>query len=73
VGKAHRGMRRPDPFEFTTIQEALASIRLDQIAAAIGVSRTAASGIRRGELVPHVGRWPALCELAGIDVPEWAS
>jgi hypothetical protein len=62
-------MRRPDRSEFTQIMNRLAAIPLDQIATAIGASRTAASKIRSGGLVPHMRHWPALAELAGVPDP----
>ena len=68
--RERRGMRRPEPEEFGAIRAGLAGIKLDAIAAAIGVSRTAASKIRSGHLVPHMRHWEALAELAGVDVAD---
>jgi hypothetical protein len=51
--REHRAMRRPDRSEFTSTRDGLAPIPLDQIAAAIEASRTAASKIRRCDLVPR--------------------
>jgi CRISPR-associated endonuclease Cas1 len=67
--RANRGLRRPDPFEFAPIRDGLAGLRLDVIAAAIAVSRTAAGQIRSGKLVPHVRHWQPLAALAGL--VEW--
>jgi hypothetical protein len=59
----HRGIARPLPSEFAPIRETLSSIPLQQISEAIDVSRTAASKIRSGKLVPHVRHWEALARL----------
>jgi CRISPR-associated endonuclease Cas1 len=64
--QARRGMPRPKPEEFEPIRAGLAGVTLTVIADAIGVSRTAASKIRSGQLAPHVRHWPALAELAGL-------
>jgi CRISPR-associated endonuclease Cas1 len=61
--RAHRGTPRPSPADFEPIRDALAGISLSRLAGAIDVSQTAASKIRRGELVPHFRHWPALAEL----------
>jgi hypothetical protein len=63
--RAHQGMRRPSRDEFEPIRAGLADMPLAKIEAAIGVSRTAASKIRSGQLVPHVRPWEALAKLAG--------
>jgi hypothetical protein len=65
--------RRPDwvsgqlfPFEsrfLAPIREALSGIPLQRIMDAIDVSRTAASKIRSGKLVPHVRHWETLGSL----------
>jgi hypothetical protein len=60
----HRGMARPLPSEFAPIREALRGCPLQRIVNAIDVSRTAASKIRSGKLVPHVRHWEALAKLA---------
>jgi CRISPR-associated endonuclease Cas1 len=67
--RRHQGMRRPSPEQFGPIREALASFPLDTIAAAIGVSRTAAGYIRSGKQVPHIRHWSALAALAGVPDP----
>jgi hypothetical protein len=63
--RAHQGMRRPSRDEFEPIRAALAGIPLARITGAIGVSRTAASKIRSGQLVPHARRWEVLAALTG--------
>jgi CRISPR-associated endonuclease Cas1 len=63
--RAHQGMRRPSRDEFEPIRAALAGMPLARIEGAIGVSRTAASKIRSGQLVPHVRHWEVLAKLAG--------
>jgi hypothetical protein len=60
----HRGMARPLPSEFAPIREALSCVPLRVIMESIEVSRTAASKIRSGKLVPHVRHWAILSELA---------
>jgi CRISPR-associated protein Cas1 len=71
--RAHRGIRRPDPTEFAAIRDALAGLGLDVIAETIGVSKTAAGRIRRGQLVPHIRHWRLLADLAHVSLPEWSS
>jgi hypothetical protein len=61
--REHRWMARPLPSEFAPIREALAGVQLQRIADAIEVSRTAASKIRSGQLVPHVRHWEVLAKL----------
>jgi hypothetical protein len=65
--REHQGMARPLPSEFAPIQEALAGVPLQRISDTIDVSRTAASKIRAGQLVPHVRHWDALARLAGVE------
>jgi hypothetical protein len=62
--REHQGMARPLPSEFAPIREALRGCPLRRIMNAIEVSRTAASKIRSGQLVPHVRHWETLSELA---------
>jgi hypothetical protein len=62
--REHRGMPRPLPSEFASIREALRGCPLQRIMETIGVSRTAASKIRSGQLVPHVRHWETLSEVA---------
>jgi hypothetical protein len=62
----HGGMARPLPSEFAPIREALSGIPLQRIIEAIGVSRTAPSKIRSGQLVPHVRHWEALAVLGQL-------
>jgi hypothetical protein len=57
-------MSRPSRGEFEAIRVGLAGMPLAKIEAAIGMSRTAASKIRSGQLVPHVRHWEVLAELA---------
>jgi hypothetical protein len=64
--REHRGMRRPAPSEFAPIRQALSGIPLQRIVEAIDVSRTAASKIRSGQLVPHMRHWKILSELATL-------
>jgi hypothetical protein len=59
----HQRMVRPLPSEFAPIREALSGVRLQTIMETIGVSRTAASKIRSGKLVPHVRHWEVLTRL----------
>ena len=42
--------------------------RLAEIMAAAGCSKGYASTIRKGTYVPHVSAWPALAELAGVEI-----
>jgi hypothetical protein len=65
--REHRGMDRPLPSEFAAIRQALSGVPLQRIVDAIDVSRTAASKIRSGKLVPHVRHWGTLARLAGIE------
>jgi hypothetical protein len=60
-------MARPLPSEFAPIRQAQSRVPLQQISAAIAVSRTAASKIRSGQLVPHVRHWETLAELASAN------
>jgi hypothetical protein len=61
--REHCGMARPLPSEFMPIREGLSGVPLGRIMEAIGVSRTAASKIRSGQLVPHIRHWEALARL----------
>jgi hypothetical protein len=61
--REHQGMARPLPSEFAPIREALAGVPLQRIMDATEVSRTAASKIRSGKLVPHVRHWEVLANL----------
>lgn len=45
---------------------ALAGVELDRIMATTGVSRSAASRWRSGQLRPGPSRWAALADLAGV-------
>jgi hypothetical protein len=65
--RAHQGMRRPSRDEFGTIRARLAGMPLSKIEAAIGVSRTAASKIRNGQLVPHIRHWVVLAALGQVE------
>jgi hypothetical protein len=67
--RAHQGMRRPSRDEFEPIRAGLAGVLLAEMAAAIGVSQTAASKIRRGQLVPHVRHWSVIANLADVRWP----
>ena len=62
--RERRGMARPLPSEFAPIREGLSGIPLQRIMDAIEVSRTAASKMRSGKLVPHMRHWDALSQLA---------
>jgi hypothetical protein len=68
--REHRGMTRPLPSEFAPIREGLRGCPLQRIMDAIDVSRTAASKIRSGQLVPHVRHWDLLADLAGVIAPR---
>ncbi|MDA8356747.1 MAG: CRISPR-associated endonuclease Cas1 [Actinomycetota bacterium] len=46
----------------------LAGHRLSEIMAAAGCSKGYASTIRKGTYVPHVSTWPALAQLAGMEI-----
>jgi CRISPR-associated endonuclease Cas1 len=75
IAVAHEGIRewrtehtddeRRAPETFVQIREGLADIKLVDIMAATGLSKSMASQIRSGRTVPHVRHWPALAELAG--------
>jgi hypothetical protein len=56
------------PSEFAPIRETLAGIPLKRISQALGVSMTAASKIRSGQLVPDVRHWESLSELASVQL-----
>jgi hypothetical protein len=46
-------------------------VKLAEIMAATGFSKSMASQIRSGRRsVPHVRRWPTLAKLAGVDWPD---
>jgi hypothetical protein len=64
--REHRGMARPLPSEFAPIREGLRGCPLQRIMEAIDVSRTAASKIRSGQLVPHVRHWETLAKLSSV-------
>ena len=55
-----------DPNVWPTIQTGLAAVRLADIMAATGVSKSFASTVRSGASRPHISLWPALAELAGV-------
>lgn len=55
---------RPDAQRFAPIRDALTGVRLAEIMAATGLSKTSASTIRSGRVVPHVRHWDALGDLA---------
>jgi hypothetical protein len=61
--REHRGMVRPLTSEFAPIRDGLSGIPLERIMQTIDVSRTAASKIRSGKLVPHIRHWEALARL----------
>jgi hypothetical protein len=56
-------MARPLPSEFAPIREGLSDVPVQQISEAINISRTAASKIRSGKLVPHVRHWDTRSRL----------
>jgi CRISPR-associated protein Cas1 len=62
----HGDARRPSPEAFAPIRDGLAGVKLTEIMAATGLSKSTASQIRSGRTVPHVRHWPALAELAGL-------
>ena len=45
----------------------LSGVKLPEIMAACGVSKTTVSGIRSGRSTPSARHWPALAKLAGLD------
>jgi hypothetical protein len=63
--RAHQGMRGPSRDEFEPIRAGLAGMLLANIVDGIGVSRTAASKIRSGQLIPQVRHWSVLARLGG--------
>jgi hypothetical protein len=48
------------PEAFAPIREGLADVKLTEIMAATGLSKSMASHIRSGRTVPHARHWPAL-------------
>jgi CRISPR-associated endonuclease Cas1 len=60
----HKGMVLPDPSAFEPVRVALAGFRDADVAAAIGVSKSMAGQIRRGQQTPHIRHWAALSALA---------
>jgi hypothetical protein len=61
----HADRDRPPPEAFAPIRDSLAGVKLREIMAATGLSKSMASQIRSGRAVPHVRHWPALFRLAG--------
>ena len=55
-----------DPQVWPTIRAGLAAVKLADIMAATGVSKSFASTVRSGSSRPHVSLWPALADLAGV-------
>jgi CRISPR-associated endonuclease Cas1 len=51
------------------VMPALAAVTTTAISHATGLSSGQASKVRRGLNVPHPRHWPALAELAGVEVP----
>jgi hypothetical protein len=64
---------RPDPEAFASIRERLAAVKLNEIMAATGLSKTTASQIRLGSVVPHRRHWPALQQLADEGVTAFGT
>ena len=58
-----------DPAAFEAIRAGLADVTLGEIMAAIGCSKSGASGWRSGRHVPPLARWAALAALAGVPLP----
>jgi CRISPR-associated endonuclease Cas1 len=48
------------------ILRGLATVKLSEITATTGLSKSSASQVRAGKWTPHVSTWPALAELAGV-------
>jgi CRISPR-associated endonuclease Cas1 len=60
----HPQDERPSAETFAPIRTGLDGIKLADIRAATGLSKSMASQIRSGRVVPHVRHWGALAELA---------
>jgi hypothetical protein len=60
----HLGEESPPSYAFALIRDRLAGSKLTEIMAATGLSKSMASQIRSGRVVPHVRHWPALADLA---------
>ena len=58
----------PDVFR-REILPRLGDVRLTEIMAAAGMSKSLASAVRRGRYTPHVSTWGALARLVGIRSP----
>lgn len=57
------------PEDFAAIRAGLRDVKLSEIMAALGISKTSASSWRSGRVVPALRHWPALATLAGVEVP----
>ena len=62
--RAEHGSSRPPPEAFAPIRKSLAGMKLAEIMAATGLSKSMASQVRSGRTTPHVRHWAALTELA---------
>jgi hypothetical protein len=60
----HPDTARPSPESFAPIRKRLALVKLAEIMAATGLSKSTASQIRSGRVIPHARHWSALSELA---------
>jgi hypothetical protein len=60
----HPDAARPSAEVFAPIREGLDGVKVADIMAATGLSKTTASQIRSGRVLPHVRHWPAVTELA---------
>jgi predicted transcriptional regulator len=47
----------------------LGTVKLSEIAAATGLSKSYASQVRAGKFTPHVSTWRAFDELVGVTQP----
>jgi hypothetical protein len=63
---AHAGEERPSPDAFAPIRDALVDVKLMDIVAATGLSKSMASQVRSGRAVPHVRHWATLARVAGV-------
>jgi len=59
----HLGEERAPTEAFAPIHERLVGVKLAEIMTATGLSKSMASQIRSGRVVPHVRHWPALVRL----------
>lgn len=63
----HPGEHRRSPEAFAPIRAGIAKVKLSEIMAVTGLSKSTASQIRSGRVVPHARHWLPLSRLAEIE------